>query len=65
MLIASAIFLDEFSPLRGLKQFFYIFLLILHLSGGARKMENKQKDIKEDKRRRRENAEVMGIKPSL
>ena len=58
MLTASAFFLNEFLPLRGLKQFFCIFLLVLHLSGSARKMEHKQKDTKEDERRRRENADA-------
>ena len=43
MLTVSTFFLDEFPPLRGLKQFFCIFLLVLHLSGSARKMEDKQK----------------------
>ena len=65
MLITSAFFLHEFPPLRGLKPFFSIFLLFLHLSGGARKMEKKQKDRKEDERRRHEKAKVMSIKHSL
>ena len=50
MLTTSAFFLDEFPPLCGLKQFFCIFLLVLHLSDSARKMEHKQKDTKEDGR---------------
>ena len=65
MLITSAFFLHEFPPLRGLKPFFCIFLLFLHLSDEVRKMEKKQKDTKEDERRRREKAEVMSIKHSF
>ena len=48
MLTASVFFLYEFPPLPGLKHFFCIFLLLLHLSGEARRMEQKQKDTKED-----------------
>ena len=33
MPITIAFFLDDFPPLRGLKQFLCSFLLVLHLSG--------------------------------
>ena len=65
MLTASTLSLHEFPPLHGLKQFFYVNLLFLHLSGGARKMKKKQINIKEDERRRREHAEAMSVRHVL
>ena len=44
MLTASAFFLDAFPPLRGLKRFICILLLLLYLSNSAQKIKQKQKD---------------------